>query len=377
MKSSPSFLIFFKPNICCLVACLFCVLFYSLPNLSLADPGRQRSGFHVGFTRLTVDHSIEKNLRFSVWYPSLEAPGKVKLGPFQFPGTKNANLAPGKFPIVVLSHGMAGTDLGHRSIAIALAKSGVIAAAPLHPKDNFRDDSGSGLPEVWVARPKQISAVLDHLLQSDQFASSLLPNHIGVFGFSAGGYTAIALLGPKPNFVRLVEHCASSKQSDPVCRYFHGQNSPKGSRFIAQLETYLSSSPSPFASLADDRFCSGVIADPLGWVFPESELAKLKHTPLLIYVPEIQNELAGEFHGMHVFRHVDKPGSGAGSPLTQIRMIKGAQHFSFITPFPQKISRSLGEVAEDFGDFNRAQFHERLAEEISRFFSKSFEHCGP
>ena len=173
-----------------------------------------------------------------------------------------------------------------------------------------------------------------------------------------------------------MDHCTSSKQSDPVCDYFRGRNSRKGNRFIAQLEQYLSSTPSSFDSLADDRFCSGVVADPLGWVFPKSELKKISNTPLLIYLPEIQNELASEFHGNHIFNSVRNSNTLAGSPLTQMKMIKGAQHFSFITPFPKKLSGSLGKVAQDFGDFNRARFHERLAEEIPRFFSASFESCG-
>ncbi len=116
----------------------------------------------------------------SLWYPSEAKDGVVSLGPFEFPGTLDAEPAAGHFGLVILSHGSGGFDLGHRDTAIALAKAGVIAAAPLHPRNNFHDDIGDDQRIVLDGRPRQFSAVIDALLAQQVWSSRIARNAFSV-----------------------------------------------------------------------------------------------------------------------------------------------------------------------------------------------------
>ncbi|NKB76362.1 MAG: hypothetical protein GKR96_04790 [Gammaproteobacteria bacterium] len=320
--------------------------------------------FNVGFARSTIADPMGGTMKYSVWYPTHTPNSVVELGPFEFEGTRKAPMAPGKFGLVLISHGTEGSDLGHRSIAVELAKAGIITAAPLHPRNNFRNNSGVGQRIVWDGRPRQISSIIDSLLQSTQFGPSINTDQIGIFGFSAGGYTAISLLGAPADFQRLVEHCKNRHHMDPVCHHIDG----KADEFEKMIDTQYPDAPLNFK---DSRICSAVLADPLAVMFSESALRKIIDLPILLYLPEIQNELAAKFHGQHVFNTL----ISSGREKIRIEQIPGAHHFSFITPFPEKIARSIPKIANDFGDFDREVFHQTLKVAISQFFLNAFIDC--
>ncbi len=103
-------------------------------------------------------------MQCSLWYPTNVPNGVVSVGPFEFLGTQGAEPAAGQFGLVILSHGSGGSELAHRAAVIALAEAGFIAAAPLHPRNNFRDDIGDDQRIVLDGRPRQLSAVIDALL---------------------------------------------------------------------------------------------------------------------------------------------------------------------------------------------------------------------
>ena len=113
-----------------------------LVGIKLMDANASRQEFGVGFSRSSTADPMGGQMRYSLWYPAKVPNGVVRLGPFEFPGARDAEPAAGQFGLVVLSHGSGSTDLGHRDTAIALAKAGFIAAAPQHPRNNVRDDIG-------------------------------------------------------------------------------------------------------------------------------------------------------------------------------------------------------------------------------------------
>ncbi|MEE8500352.1 MAG: hypothetical protein V3S27_07230, partial [Kiloniellales bacterium] len=120
--------------------------------------------FGVGYSGLSTADPMGGQMQVSLWYPTKVPNSVVKSGLFEFPGTRDAEPATGPFGLVILSHGSGGSDLGHRDTAIALAQAGFIAAAPLHPRNNFRDDIGDDRRIVLDGRPRQFSAVIDALL---------------------------------------------------------------------------------------------------------------------------------------------------------------------------------------------------------------------
>ena len=59
--------------------------------------------FHAGVARPSV--TGEKPFEMLVWYPTEADEVAWQAGPFTMSATRNAVVAPGRFPIVLLSHG--------------------------------------------------------------------------------------------------------------------------------------------------------------------------------------------------------------------------------------------------------------------------------
>ena len=97
----------------------------------------------VGFSRIVIGDPMGGAMLVSLWYPTRKLSGEIEIGPFTFQATRDAEPTEGRHGLVVLSHGSVGSDLGRRNLGIALARAGLIAAAPLHPRDNYRDSSGA------------------------------------------------------------------------------------------------------------------------------------------------------------------------------------------------------------------------------------------
>lgn len=298
------------------------------------------------------------NMVLSIWYPSDQKNEVVELGPFEFPGTKNATLSEGRFGLVVISHGTRGSDLGHRDIAIALAKAGYIVAAPKHPRDNFQNYSGSGKRIVWEGRPRQITTVIDFFVGNESWSKNIDKQKIGIFGFSIGGYTALATLGAKPNLSYVIEHCVLHKNDDPFCDY------------DGTIDTNeYSDSPS---NLRDNRICAAVIADPVAVPFPNSGIESIHPTNILFYKPEKENVLRSKYH---VDRVVNILKNRSDFPTPKLILVKDAHHYSFISPFPESIAARYPEIASDSEGFNRMEFHVSLGQEVVKFFRKVFPEC--
>ena len=77
----------------------------------------------------------------ALYYPTMAAPRAVAMGPF------SVNAAIGGKPVdkvkalILLSHGIGGSELGHSALAQALARNGYLVAALRHPGDNWQDRS--------------------------------------------------------------------------------------------------------------------------------------------------------------------------------------------------------------------------------------------
>ena len=310
------------------------------------DANASERDFGVGFSRLFTADPMGGQMQYSLWYPTEAPNGVVKLGPFKFPGTQDAEPAAGQFGLVVLSHGSGGSDLAHRDTAIALAKAGFIAAAPLHPRNNFRDDIGDDQRIVLDGRPRQLSAVIDALLARQAWSSRIDSKKIAAFGFSAGGYTVLAALGAEPEYPRTLEHCERHAEDDPYCSII---NALDGEKRAARARAYAE----PAQRSHDGRLRAAVIADPFAAPFSDATLKALPPAKLLFFRPEVENVLKAEFHVSRVVRLLKQRDD---FPDPQDILVPKAGHFSFIAPFPESVGRSL------FGPrhFDRAAFHEEM-----------------
>jgi fermentation-respiration switch protein FrsA (DUF1100 family) len=303
--------------------------------------------FGVGFARLSTADPMGGQMQFSLWYPTKVPNSVVRLDHFEFPGTQDAEPAAGHFGLLILSHGSGGSDLGHRDTAIALAEAGFIAAAPLHPRNNFRDDIGDDERIVLDGRPRQLSAVIDTLLAHQAWSSRIDSKKVAAFGFSAGGYTVLAALGAEPEFSRILDHCERHAEEDPYCNIV-------GLSDVAARTARAMEYAGPPQRFRDGRLCAAVIADPFAVPFSDATLKALPPAKLLFFRPEVENVVKAEFHVSRVVRLLMQRDD---FPDPQVILLPKAHHFSFVAPIPESVGRSLAGPEP----FDRAAFHEEMS----------------
>ena len=329
------------------------------------DANASEREFDVGFSRLSTADPMGGQMQYSLWYPTRVPNSVVRLGPFEFPGTHDAEPAAGQLGLVVLSHGTGGSDLGHRDTAVALAKAGFIAAAPLHPRDNFRDASDPPQRVVLEGRPRQFSAIIDALLKHPKWSTRIDVEKIGAFGFSLGGYTVLAVLGAQPKLSEIINHCGHHFNDDPFCKIV-------GLLDEAVRKARAKEYAGPPQGFHDERVCTAVIADPFAVLFSDATLKTIPPVRLLFYRPENETVLNARFHVSRVIRQLKQRGD---FPDPQEIVVPKANHYSFLAPFPEVVAQSLPEIASDPEGFDRAAFHDVMNSTIVTFFKQTLSGC--
>ena len=296
-----------------------------------------------------VDATTKAPYPVTLWYPTRVNAEVVQIGPYTMEVAINGPIAAGAFPLVIISHGSGGGNMNHRDLALHLARQGYIVAAPMHPCDNYKDKSGTGTRAVWVGRPKQVSQTIDQLAIEPVLSSHLLPGHIAVVGYSAGGYTALALIGGKPSLRHLIRHCREHPEDANFCAYGRAAH-----QAVQETE--------PFPDLHDVRIKAAVIMAPVGALFEADDLATV-HVPVRLYIAERDDILLPKFHAEHVRKSL--------GTRPEYVLVKNAGHFSFIAPFPKALQQIVGPAAKDPEGFDRASLHQRMNEEIANFLSRA------
>lgn len=120
-------------------------------------------------------------------------------------------------PVIVISNGLGGQRDRFISLAQHLTSHGFAVVIPDHPGSNDQRQKAffAGLykenfdAEEYINRPLDITYVLNELerLNSIEFKNQLNLRHIGMFGYSFGGTTALALAGAELNFEQLEKDC--------------------------------------------------------------------------------------------------------------------------------------------------------------------------
>ncbi len=165
----------------------------------------------VGVTALTVQ-SPERiaPLNVMVWYPARGGGETTSVGQNAvFEGTvaqKNAVVASGRFPTVLLSHGgMRSAPNQSAWLASHLVKNGFIVVDVKVPPLGY-DDAPQANAELWK-RPADISATLTALENSPEWARHIDRQKIGAVGFFLGGTSVLSLVGANIEAERFVRSC--------------------------------------------------------------------------------------------------------------------------------------------------------------------------
>ena len=163
-----------------------------------------------------------RTLDTTAWYPAQPGGEKVVLGDSVFfigtAAMRDAPIAKGKFPLILLSHGagLAGNPEALSWIATPLAEQGFVVVSPRHPGNSGKDRSAEETMKMWL-RPGDISEALNAVEKDAFFAAHLAPGKIGILGLSMGGGTALAIAGARLDPQRLAGYCDTDALNPSLC----------------------------------------------------------------------------------------------------------------------------------------------------------------
>ena len=299
----------------------------------------------AGFQQGVAADPGGKPLVVGIWYPSQAAAKPVSLGPTTMTVAFNAPVNGKALPMVVMSHGTGGSFLGHFDTAIALADAGFVVVAMNHAGDNYADQSRS---VDIMDRPRQVSRVIDHMLSTWEGHAAIDPERIGMFGFSAGGFTTLASIGGIAEFAKI----------GPMCRQY-----PED--FACQL---IAKSQSPVVVPAttvvtDTRIKAAVVAAPaLGFTFSPDGLKNVK-VPVQLWRAE--NDVVMPHPRYAEVVRLAMP------EAPEYHVVPNAGHFDFLAPCSDALASMAPAICTSSPGFDRTAFHVGFDSAVVKFFKNT------
>ena len=332
------------------VALLACTLL-----LSSAVCARE-SGFQIeSFT----DTKRTRPVLIDWWYPVDDAPASTfnyGLGTGRI--AEAGAIAPGRFPLVMLSHGALGAARNYSWIAEALARQGFVVAGVSHFGESYVYGSDSIDPQAVLQhweRPEDVRVALDFILSESAFRESVNGQRVGFVGHSSGGATALQLAGVRTDSQRMSHYCNSPKAiKDRGCDY--ARNVPDTA--LSQIQT-----PAAMHDYRDSRLRAFVALDPaLGPAFHDYSSVPPGLRVLLI---------ASSNNDFLTFEH---HASAIAARLPQAQKLwldNGKGHFVYLNPCALDIDANGVALCQDRSGVDRVGVQRQLRSRIVAFFKES------
>ena len=280
----------------------------------------ETNNFFTGSRQLEIlDDKLGISFPVLVHYPTHAQSIPTQTGPYTMDVSVDAEIAAGKFPLILISHGNSGSHLIYRTISTYLAQHGYIVAMPEHYGNNRRNNELAQSIENLQYRPRHCSLTVDHLIQ--EYTPSIIREKIGIIGHSFGGYTALALAGGTP---WTQSGIAVEVQSD--------------SRIKALI----------------------LMAPAAAYFYPEGSLNRV-NLPILLMIAQHDQFTPEKWTSDIILKQVPDPAK------IILRTIENAGHFSFISPFPPAMKKPDFLPSTDPQGFDREAFHQQLPSDILNF----------
>jgi predicted dienelactone hydrolase len=204
---------------------LLAMVVIRLGGPALAGPVGER---HLSATNPTAalrDAEHRDTVRVTVWYPAA-ADAKVlslDIGPPGKPLFLVGSAAPDaafadnkRRPVILFSHGFGGAARMMAWFTLPLVRAGYVVIAVDHPGNNGMDKMTVGGAIMFWDRPGDLAAALEAARADPTVGPHLDLGRLGVAGFSAGGFTAIAATGAHVDTARLQAFC-NANPTDGIC----------------------------------------------------------------------------------------------------------------------------------------------------------------
>lgn len=268
-------------------------------------------------------------------------PGKYPLVVFSH-GYKGILGAPkAKYPLVIYSHGFTDTKFENSWLTEFLVKHGFIVALLQHKGSIFYDlkDPLKGF-YTW-RRNLDITFMINYLVEHATWKEAINRDKIAVAGLSLGGTTALWLTGIKGDPNKFKDFLAENTAFD--------------------LDTDFSSFGK---SYKDYRIKAAIaLAPALGECCFTVNSLKQDKTPVLIIAGSEDNVAPLATNALFYARYM---------PKAQLLAVEGAKHMSFLNTCSKLGYRMLGDgFCKDLID--RDKMHQEVAEEMLEFLNKNLK----
>lgn len=300
---------------------------------------------HAAVARLTVQDSIEP-FETVIWYPTDTAEAPWQAGPYPVAATRGAPIREGqRFPVVLLSHGEAGTPWAHAEFAQRLARQGFIVVVPTHVGDASGHAEAADSGRALIDRPRQARLALAAALADPRFAEHAEAARIGMVGYSAGAVTALILAGARPDFARAAAYCRDVDDVAACGRREPGMADRRAATFAAWRPDI------------EPKLKALVLLDPPAVMFDRAGLAAVRLPVLLV---RAQDDSLMPATGR-------SPGLLQGLPAHPKELVVPGRHYVFLDPCPPSLAELAPEVCEDGSGVDRSAVHAKLDPQISAF----------
>ncbi len=276
---------------------------------------------------------------------------------YGFEAIPDALRVEGRFPLVLLSHGLYGCWSKEGWLAAELVKSGMIVAAPTHPGTAWVNKEPLETPKLWE-RPRDLSRIIDYVKENEGWREAIDGDHIAAIGHSLGGYTAVAMAGGRIDHARYCE----AHPNRNVCQWTRKVGLGADEVAIAKLES----------SLVDLRLTAAISLD-LGFTpaLDPTSIAAIDIPVLVIGAGHEMPEMPLAEESRHFAEMLPKSTS-------TYREIAAISHFSFFAeckPGAVDLLALAGEGGEVVcGDGNgrdRKMLHEEIIGLIKTFLKEA------
>jgi len=333
------------------------------------NPVGVKAFHYVDSTRTNWIDEGPRPLETTVWYPAAfgSKEERHEISIFRT-GTysKNAEIRQDgkRRPLILLSHGTGGSAFSLSWFAEALARKGYIVAAVNH-HGNTGAEPKYLLPGfvLWWERPRDMSKVLDAILQEPFFSNTIDPNKIGIAGFSLGGYTALSCVGAKLVFEKWETYSAENP-TEPISRL-----PPEANFSIDDARAFLATDERATASLlhADDSYldprikAAFVMAPVLSPLLDAESLQKITAPVMITVGSEDDQSLAQKY---------DVP-LAADIPNSNLVILPSASHYTFLAEGNLYGKLFARKYTIDTNRISRRQAHESVGNGAAAFFDKN------
>jgi predicted dienelactone hydrolase len=172
---------------------------------------------------------------------------------------------------------------------------------------------------VWYGRPRQISEGIDAILADPSLGAVTDPDRIAVIGHSAGGYTALALIGGRADMDRARSHCRQHPH-DGFCEVRVGQ-------------TRVTAPSVPIPDSRDARIKAAIPMAPPGILLDPVSLTKVG-VPVRICAAEFDAAVPARYHAGPLRQTI--------KPTPEFVLVRGPATIPSLSHSPKRSRSRLG-----------------------------------